>query len=155
MTWERAGVNRVREGRREGLDKAPPLSTVILTEEKAELSETARLLAVLLDSGRVVLGRAQPAINNPRLEDKGFSSSVFETRLRKEFLTRTGHDLRNLAPAPMPERAKPLLVKLSFLMQKAVQEVQPDINKKESDLKGLSLRRLQRRWRKTYPKTPA
>ena len=89
----------------------PPLSTVILTEEKAELSERARLLAVLLDSGRVVLGRAQPAINNPRLEDKGFSSSVFETRLRKEFLTRTGHDLRRLAPAPMSVRAKVLLLR--------------------------------------------
>jgi type II secretory pathway predicted ATPase ExeA len=105
-------------------------------KEKAELGETARLLAVLLDCGRVVIGRAQPTINNPRLEDKGFSSSVFEGRLRNEFLTRTGHDLRNLAPATMPERAKPLLVRLAFFMQKAVQEVQSDINKKGIGFKG-------------------
>jgi type II secretory pathway predicted ATPase ExeA len=104
--------------------------------EKMELSETARLLAVLLDSGRVVVGRAQAAINNPRLEDKGFSSSVFEGQLRKEFLARTRHDLHNLAGAPMPESAKPLLHRLSFFMQKAVHDVQPDINKKGIGFKG-------------------
>jgi general secretion pathway protein A len=111
-------------------------STEMVSADKVELAETARLLAVLLDSGRVVLGRAQPAINNPRLEDKGFSSSVFEARLRKEFLARTGHDLHNLAPAPMPDGAKPLLVKLAYLMQKAVQDAQPDINKKGIGFKG-------------------
>jgi general secretion pathway protein A len=107
-----------------------------LVEEKADLTETARLLAVLLDCGRVVVGRVQPTINNPRLEDKGFSSSVFEAQLRKEFLTRTGHDLRNLASGPMPERARLLLVRLSFFMQKAVQDVQPEINKKGIGFKG-------------------
>jgi len=82
--------------------------------EKMELSETARLLAVLFDSGRVVVGRAQAAINNPRLEDKGFSSSVFEGQLRKEFQARTRHDLHNLAAAPMSESAKPLLLDVVF-----------------------------------------
>ena len=104
--------------------------------ERIELSETARLLAVLLDSGRVVLGRAQSTINNPRIGDKGFSSSVFEGQLRKEFQTRTGHDLHNLAVAPMPESAKPLLLRLAFFMQKAVHDVQPDINKKGIGFKG-------------------
>ena len=104
--------------------------------ERMELSETARLLAVLLDSGRVVVGRAQATINNPRLEDKGFSSSVFEGQLRKEFQARTRHDLHNLAAAPMPESAKPLLLRLSFFMQKAVHDVQPDINKKGIGFKG-------------------
>ena len=113
-----------------------PVKTEILTTEKAELIETARLLTVLLDSGRVVVGRVQPAINNPRLEDKGFSSTVFEGQLRKEFQTRTGHDLRNLAPAAMPESAKPLLVRLAYFMQKAVQDVQPLINKKGIGFKG-------------------
>jgi hypothetical protein len=105
-------------------------------EEKAELIETARLLAVLLDSGRIVIGKAQPGINNPRLEDKGFSSAVFEGQVRKEFLGRTGHDLRNLAPAQMPERAKTLLVRLAFFMQKAVQEAQSLINQKGIGFKG-------------------
>lgn len=101
-----------------------------------ELSETARLLAVLLDSGRVVLGRAQSTINNPRIGDKGFSSSVFESQLRAEFQTRTRHDLHNLAVAPMPESAKHLLLRLAFFMQKAVHDVQPDINKKGIGFKG-------------------
>jgi general secretion pathway protein A len=113
---------------KEGRDLSPT--------ERMELSETARLLAVLLDSGRVVVGRAQAAINNPRLEDKGFSSSVFEGQLRKEFQARTRHDLHNLAGAPMPESAKPLLLRLSFFMQKAVHEVQPEINKKGIGFKG-------------------
>jgi general secretion pathway protein A len=104
--------------------------------ERMELSETARLLAVLLDSGRVVVGRAQAAINNPRLEDKGFTASVFVAQLRKEFQARTRHDLHHLAGAPMPESAKPLLLRLSFFMQKAVHDVQPDINKKGIGFKG-------------------
>lgn len=113
---------------KEGNDLSP--------EERMELSETARLLAVLLDSGRVVLGRAQSTINNPRIGDKGFSSSVFEGQLRAEFQTRTRHDLHNLAVAPMPESAKHLLLRLAFFMQKAVHDVQPDINKKGIGFKG-------------------
>jgi general secretion pathway protein A len=104
--------------------------------DKAELNETARLLAVLLDSGRVVVGRVQPTINNPRLADKGFSSVAFESQLRQEFLVRTGYDLRNLASAAMPDRAKPLLTRLAFFMQKAVHDVQPDINRKGIGFKG-------------------
>ena len=113
---------------KEGNDLSP--------EERMELSETARLLAVLLDSGRVVVGRAQSTINNPRIGDKGFSSSVFEGQLRTEFQTRTRHDLHNLAVAPMPESAKHLLLRLAFFMQKAVHDVQPDINKKGIGFKG-------------------
>ncbi|CAE6755487.1 AAA family ATPase [Nitrospira defluvii] len=108
----------------------------MISSEDAESGETARLLVVLLDAGRVVLGKAQASINNPRLEDKGFSGAVFHVRLRKEFLARTGHDLQALNAAAMPERAKPLLSKLAGLMQKAVQEVQTDINKKGIGFKG-------------------
>jgi general secretion pathway protein A len=111
-------------------------SADLTAAEKMEVSETARLLAVLMDAGRVVLGKAQPTINNPRLEDKGFSPSVFEGRLRKEFQVRTGHDLRNLPSSPMPEQAKPLLLKMVFLMLKEVHDVQPDINKKGIGFKG-------------------
>ena len=112
------------------------MSVDFTTAGKMEASETARLLAVLMDAGRVVLGKAQTTINNPRLEEKGFSPSVFEGRLRKEFQTRTGHDLRNLASSTMPEQAKPLLLKLSVLMLKEVRDVQPDINKKGIGFKG-------------------
>ena len=112
------------------------MNSEMVTSEEAESGETARLLVVLLDSGRVVLGRAQATINNPRLEDKGFSSAVFQARLRKEFLARTGHDLQSLGSAAMPERVRPLLAKLANFMQKAVQDVQPEINKKGIGFKG-------------------
>lgn len=114
----------------------PAAALQYATSSEADRGETARLLAVLLDSGRVVLGKAQSTINNPRLDDKGFSSSVFGGRLRKEFLARTGHDLHNLAASAMPEPAKPLLLNLSSLMQKAVHDVQPEINKKGIGFKG-------------------
>lgn len=112
------------------------MSGDLISSEDAESSETARLLVVMLDAGRVVLGKAQATINNPRLEDKGFSGSVFQARLRKEFQARTGHDLQALSAAAMPDRAKPLLAKLAGIMQKAVHEVQADINKKGIGFKG-------------------
>ena len=116
--------------------QSAPNGDGLLTEERFEAAETGRLLTVLLDAGRVVVGRVQTTINNPRLEDKGFSSVVFQNELRKELLARTGQDLRNLAPAAMPERAKPLLVRLTFFMQQAIQEVQPLINQKGVGFKG-------------------
>lgn len=112
------------------------MSGELVSSDDAESGETARLLVVLLDSGRVVLGKAQATINNPRLEDKGFSGAAFQARLRKEFLARTGHDLQALNAAAMPERARPLLAKLAGIMQKAVQDVQSDINKKGIGFKG-------------------
>jgi hypothetical protein len=118
----------------------PAVQSDLLMENSAfsdaDRGETARLLAVLLDSGRVVLGKAQFTINNPRLDDKGFSSSVFAGRLRKEFLSRTGHDLQNVRASAMPEPAKPLLFELSAVMQRAVHDAQPEINRKGIGFKG-------------------
>jgi hypothetical protein len=61
-----------------------PSAALNAAAEKVELAETARLLAVLLDAGRLVVGKAQPKINNPRLDDKGFSAAIFESQLRRE-----------------------------------------------------------------------
>jgi type II secretory pathway predicted ATPase ExeA len=143
---ESLGTGQVFAGDTRETDSPPPARVVSEPDAKAgrdlspaermELTETARLLTVLLDSGRVVVGRAQPAINNPRLEDKGFTANAFAAQLRKEFQARTRHDLHHLAGAPMPESAKPLLLRLSFFMQKAVHDVQPEINKKGIGFKG-------------------
>jgi hypothetical protein len=107
-----------------------------LAVDPAEASETARLLAVLLDCGRVVVGKAQAAINNPRLGDKNFSASVFAALLRKEFQVRTGYDLNDLPAAPMPDSAKPLLQRLTMAMKGVVQEHQSLINQKGIGFKG-------------------
>ena len=43
-----------------------------------EAVETGRLLAILLDSGRVVVGANQALINDKDKGDKGFTPDVFE-----------------------------------------------------------------------------
>lgn len=126
----------------------------MVIEEKAELSETARLLAVLLDSGRVVVGRAQQTINNPRLEDKGFSSSIFESQLRKEFLARTGHDLRNLAPPPCRNVQSRSSSGLPFSCRKRTRRFNRKSIRRESGSKGLFLRPLLQKSRRSFPRTP-
>ena len=135
-TQEKLGLTETQEKLGVTEPDATSQATDVSIADRMELSETARLLAVLLDSGRVVVARAQATINNPRLGDKGFSSSAFEGQLRKEFMARTRHDLHNLAVASMPEAAKPLLLRLAFFMQKAVHEAQPLINKKGVGFKG-------------------
>jgi len=40
-------------------------------ETEAELRETGRLLAILLDSGRVTIGRNQALLNDPTRGEKG------------------------------------------------------------------------------------
>ena len=42
----------------------------------SDLSETARLLAILLDSGRVAIGRNQALINDPKRADGLYAGSV-------------------------------------------------------------------------------
>ena len=46
-------------------------------EIDAELRETGRLLAILLDSGRVAIGRYQSLLNDPSKGDKGFTPEVW------------------------------------------------------------------------------
>jgi hypothetical protein len=55
--------------------------------------ETSRLLAILFDSGRVVVGMNQELINDVSKGDKGFTPDVFETQLRAVFEQRTGISL--------------------------------------------------------------
>src|SRR5688500_4468640 len=55
--------------------------------------ETSRLLAILFDSGRVVVGMNQELINDASKGDKGFTPDVFETQLRAVFEQRTGISL--------------------------------------------------------------
>ena len=58
--------------------------------------ETGRLLAVLLDSGRVTIGANLPLINDPDKGDKGFTPEVFEKQLTDKFKERAKVDLEQL-----------------------------------------------------------
>lgn len=94
-----------------------------------EAIETARLLAILLDSGRVVVGSNQAIINEKDRGEKGFTPEVFGQQVTELFMRRSGIDLQNLNQSKVPERAKPLLLDLLDVSKQTVKAAQPVINK--------------------------
>lgn len=102
-----------------------------------DVRESARLLAVLLDSGRVAIGRNQELINDPGKGEKGFTPEVFAEQTIALFKHRTGHDLRNLDNTHVPAMAKPLLERLLEESKQTVATYQTVINMKGIKYKGL------------------
>ncbi len=103
-----------------------------------EAVETARLLALLLDSGRVVLAEQQPLLNDPSRGDKGFSPAVFQGEVAREFLQRSGGlDYTRLETANMSEHGKQLLRSLMAAGKEVVEEKQAVVNEKFLGYKNL------------------
>ena len=102
-----------------------------------DVIQTGRLLAILLDSGRVTIGSNQPLINDASKGYKGFTADVFEEQLLATFQARTGIDLHDLSRAAVPETAKPLLARLIEESKKTVASYQPAINVAGLKYKGL------------------
>ncbi len=98
--------------------------------------ETGRLLAILLDAGRVTVGANQPLINDATKGDKGFTPEVFEKQLTEKFKERAGVDLGNLKDAKVPEMAKKLLPQLVEVSKGTVADNQAVINKQGVAFKG-------------------
>jgi general secretion pathway protein A len=98
--------------------------------------ETGRLLAILLDSGRVTVGANQSLINDPDKGDKGFTPEVFEKQLTEKFKERAKVDLSNLKNEKVPAQAKQLLPQLVEASKKTVADYQPVINKQGVGFKG-------------------
>lgn len=102
--------------------------------ERAEAEETARLLAKLLESGRMVIERNQLLIDDPHRGDKGFTPESFEHQLVQEFLARTGIDLNALPKAPasivIPPLAKELLPALIQASREVIRDAQVVINQR-------------------------
>ena len=67
---------------------------------RAEAEETARLLAKLLQAGRLVIEHNQTVIDDIHTGNKGFTPEVFERQVYEIFRQRTGIDLGTLSPAP-------------------------------------------------------
>ncbi len=103
----------------------------------ADAVETARLLAVLLDSGRVTVGMNQELINDPSKGHKGFTPEVFEKQALAVFKQRTGIDLTIIDRAAVPETAKPLLSRLLEESKKTIASYQTVINISGLKYKGL------------------
>lgn len=110
---------------------------ITVAEEESTIRETARLLAVLLDAGRVTIGNNQELINDPSQGDKHFTPEVFAAQTIALFKQRTGHDLSDLASAQVPPMAKPLLEQLLKDSMQTVATYQTVINVRGMKYKGL------------------
>ncbi|MDO8547268.1 MAG: DUF3365 domain-containing protein [Nitrospirales bacterium] len=95
----------------------------------ADTVETGRLLAILLDSGRVTIAGVQALINDPEKGDKGFTPDVFEEGVIAKFKDRSGVDLTKLKTEKVPAQAKQLLPMLVEAGKKVVATYQPILNK--------------------------
>ena len=96
-----------------------------------ELETTARLLAVLLDSGRNVINEHQVLFDEQKKTEKDFTPEMFERQLLDIFHSRSGTDLRDLEAARIPARAKKLLKELVVVSRQVVAEAQPEINRRD------------------------
>lgn len=106
-------------------------------DSAADLQETGRLLIILLDSGRVTIGRSQALLNDASKADKGFTPEVFASQTLAEFKTRTGYDLNDPTHAQIPAMAKPLLERLLEESKKTVASYQTVLNMPGLGYKGL------------------
>jgi hypothetical protein len=102
-----------------------------------DASETGRLLAILLDTGRAAIAKQQDLINDASKANKGFTSDVFERQVSEEFQQRTGIALKNLETAEIPAMAKPLLARLLQESKKTIDTYQSVINVPGFSYKGL------------------
>jgi hypothetical protein len=98
-----------------------PLSTIL------EFETTARLLAVLLDSGRNVINEHQVLFDDQGQTEKDFTADQFERQLLEVFRSRSGIDLQDLDAARIPAEAKKLLKELVFLSKQVVAEAQAEV----------------------------
>lgn len=97
-------------------------------ESRADTVQTARWLALLLDTGRLVVGDYQAVINDASKTEKNFSPAVFETHLTTKFLERTGVDLSKLPTAAVPDVSKRTLPILIEMEKQVIAEAQGVIN---------------------------
>jgi general secretion pathway protein A len=97
---------------------------------RGEADETARLLAALLNAGRIVIDRNQSLIDDQHKGNKGFTPEVFEKQLNGEFLARTGIDLTRLSQARVPPMAGDLLRALIQASKDVVADAQLVINQR-------------------------
>jgi general secretion pathway protein A len=101
---------------------------------RAEAEETARLLAKLLQAGRLVIEKNQALIDDPHRGDKGFTPAVFEQQVRDEFLRRTGIDLSTIsqtsATFAVPPLVRELLPELIEASKQVVADAQVVINQR-------------------------
>jgi Protein of unknown function (DUF3365) len=103
-------------------EEGVPFQTIL------DVEQTARLIAILLDSGRSVINENQSLFDDPAKVDKGFTPEAFERQLAHMFRDRSGLDLAELDSANIPPSAKKWLKELIAVSKQVVKDAQPEIN---------------------------
>ncbi len=128
MCW--GSLSEPLRGEDQSHSHQPTFQTIVETET------TAKLLAILLDSGRNVVNENQHLINDPEKGDKGFTPEIFEQQLMEIFWQRSGINLQELGEEHIPEQAMALLPKLVEMSKQVIDEGQTEINQKGLGFKG-------------------
>lgn len=119
-----AGVGR--SGGDPILAKDRPAEAGVALQQILELETTARLLAVLLDSGRAVVSEHLPLVEAPN-RAQPLSADAFERQMADIFLSRSGIDVRDLDHAKVSARSKRLLRELVTVSREIVVEAQQEM----------------------------
>lgn len=104
-----------------GSDTGVALQTIL------EVEQTARLLAILLDSGRSVINDYQAPFEEPEKSDKRLTPDVFERQLTDMFRSRSGIDLRALNASRVSTQAKKFMKELAVVSRQVVADAQPEL----------------------------
>ncbi len=115
---------------------ASVFSSFGLAQNREQERETSRLLAILFDSGRLVVGMNQDLINDASKGDKGFTPAVFEKQVLTVFEQRTGINLAGQDDR-LPTMARPLLTRLLEESKRTIESYQTPINIAGIRYKGL------------------
>ncbi|MGE3153459.1 MAG: DUF3365 domain-containing protein [Nitrospiraceae bacterium] len=111
-------------------DAGPTLDALIETEK------TARLLAVLLDSGRSVINENQPLFDGASHDSKEFTAEVFERQLIEVFRSRSSVDLNHLDTARLSAKATRLLQALVSVSKRVVTEAEGQADRSDGGRTG-------------------
>lgn len=128
--------SEIEQGRLSWAKKDTNSQGGIALQAVLELEETARLLAILLDSGRSVINENQIPFDEPANREIGLTPDVFERQLTDIFRGRSGVDLGDLESTKISASAKAWLRGLAALSTQVVAEAQSEINRPQVGSKG-------------------
>ncbi len=106
------------------------------SDQESNAIESAKLVALLFDTGRVVVGEFQELINDKSKGNKGFTPDFFAQHVIEKFEKETKLTWGNLSEESIPPQAKKLLPVLLDAQNSIIQERQTLINLKGVGFKG-------------------
>lgn len=109
--------------------KATNQAAGIALQTVLEVEQTARFLALLLDSGRAVVNDYQALFDETGRAKKGFAPALFERQLTDMFRSRAGIDLDNLDASRIPPLAKKLMKELVETSTAVAADLQSEVTR--------------------------